>query len=180
MRIVPVGTVEALASSTTDLTLRLLPEGRPRGGGVDEGGFWLAQPTTAGMDLIAALEALDHEQAQRLLREHPELALNRDEEGCAAVHYAAEIADARLFAQVLAADPSLVDSQDNHGFTPLFVAVTAGHTDIVKLLVQKGAQLDHVDFDKHTAVHWAVVSGQVCRQLCHVIITNYFTSVRVT
>ncbi|CAD5233023.1 unnamed protein product [Bursaphelenchus xylophilus] len=113
------------------------------------------------MDLIRALESLDYDRARTLLRDHPELATNRDDEGCAAIHYAAEIPDLQLFVAVLEADPSLIDNQDHHGFTPLFVAVTAGHADIVKHLIGKGSQLDHVDMDKHTAVHWAVVSGQV-------------------
>lgn len=51
--------------------------------------------------------------------------------------------------------------QDTIGFTPLFIAVTAGNLEVIKLLIEKGTQLDHTDLDKHTVAHWAVVCGQL-------------------
>lgn len=52
-------------------------------------------------------------------------------------------------------------SQDDIGFTPLFVAVTSGNLEVLKLLVARNTQLDHVDLDRHTVVHWAVVCGHL-------------------
>lgn len=58
-------------------------------------------------------------------------------------------------------NPALIDAQDSTGFTPLFVAVMAGNIDNLDILIAGGAQLTHIDCDKHSAVHWAVVCAQV-------------------
>lgn len=62
---------------------------------------------------------------------------------------------------ILEIDPTLIDAQDSVGFTPLLIAVMAGNIDVAEFLLQRGAQLSHMDKDKHTAVHWAVVCAQV-------------------
>lgn len=41
------------------------------------------------------------------------------------------------------------------------MAVMGGRTDLVELLLSKGANIGHCDRDGHSAVHWAVVCGQV-------------------
>jgi ankyrin repeat protein len=111
--------------------------------------------------LLQALEAEDHLAANKILSENPAEASIRDGDNRAAIHYAAEMNNVYTFRRVLDADPSLVDCQDSSGFTPLFVCVTAGNVDVLTVLLERESQLDHVDFDKHTAVHWAVVCGQV-------------------
>lgn len=46
-------------------------------------------------------------------------------------------------------------------YTPLLVAAMSGNTSAIKMLLERGAQINHIDKDKHSAVHWAVVCGQV-------------------
>lgn len=58
-------------------------------------------------------------------------------------------------------NPALINVQDNAGFTPLFVAVMAGNIENLEVLIANNAQLTHIDFDRHSAVHWAVVCAQV-------------------
>ncbi|KAI6236692.1 hypothetical protein M3Y95_00184900 [Aphelenchoides besseyi] len=111
--------------------------------------------------LIDALENEDYEEAITLVAKDPALIVGRDASGRIALHYAAETANANVFRTLLDADSSLIDAQDSNGFTPLFVAVTANNVEVVRLLIERGTQLDQVDFDKHTAVHWAVVCGQL-------------------
>ena len=36
-----------------------------------------------------------------------------------------------------------VDTADDSGWTPLIIACSAGHTDIVHMLVEKGAKVRH-------------------------------------
>uniref|UniRef100_A0A914ZVM8 Uncharacterized protein n=2 Tax=Ascarididae TaxID=6250 RepID=A0A914ZVM8_PARUN len=74
---------------------------------------------------------------------------------------ASETADASTFKRILDLDPSLIDCQDQNGYTPLLVAAMSGNTSAIKMLLERGAQINHIDKDKHSAVHWAVVCGQL-------------------
>ncbi|CAJ0565828.1 unnamed protein product, partial [Mesorhabditis spiculigera] len=68
--------------------------------------------------------------------------------------------DNETFASIYEQDPSLVDSQDAYGYTPLMIAVMSGRTEVADFLIAKGSNLSHVDKDGHNVVHWAVVCGQ--------------------
>ena len=58
------------------------------------------------------------------------------------IHDAAESGDLEKVTALLAADPSLVNANDEHGTTPLFKAASEGHSEVVKLLLDKGASVD--------------------------------------
>ena len=53
------------------------------------------------------------------------------------------------------AEPSLLNEKDEEGYTPLHLAVIAGNGDIVKFLIQQGADINAVDNEMHSAIHWA-------------------------
>lgn len=37
----------------------------------------------------------------------------------------------------------------------------SGNVPAIKLMIENGIQINHIDKDKHSAVHWTVVCGQV-------------------
>lgn len=53
------------------------------------------------------------------------------------------------------AAPELIDSRDEDGFTPLHLAVIAGNMPLVTFLLANNADVNAVDNEKHTVVHWA-------------------------
>lgn len=53
------------------------------------------------------------------------------------------------------AAPDLVGSHDEDGFTPLHLAVIAGNMPLVTFLLANKADVNAVDSEKHTVVHWA-------------------------
>lgn len=53
------------------------------------------------------------------------------------------------------AAPELVEGQDEDGFTPLHLAVIAGNLSLVTFLLANKADVNAVDNEKHTVVHWA-------------------------
>jgi ankyrin repeat protein len=55
----------------------------------------------------------------------------------------------------LKAEPSLLNEQDEEGYTPLHLSVIAGNAAIVKFLISQGADINAVDNEMHSAVHWA-------------------------
>ena len=53
-----------------------------------------------------------------------------------------------------------VNKKDNDGMTPLLIAVTLGHKEIVELLIAKGADVNVADPFSMTPLHFAAVFGQ--------------------
>lgn len=65
---------------------------------------------------------------------------------------------------------ALLECQDNEGNTPLHLAVINGNLGLTKLLLRSGpngsgrhpsAQINLVDYELHSAVHWATVCGEL-------------------
>ncbi|CAE7638470.1 Ankrd49, partial [Symbiodinium microadriaticum] len=57
--------------------------------------------------------------------------------------------------RILHADPSSVNTADRNGWMPLHEAVRGGHTDLVKFLVEMGADIGAVTNGGGTALWWA-------------------------
>src|SRR5262249_54013381 len=51
------------------------------------------------------------------------------------------------------------DIADRFGKTPLYKAALAGHTEVVKLLLDKGAKIAAEGTDRRTPLHWAASKG---------------------
>lgn len=60
------------------------------------------------------------------------------------------------------AAPDLVDSRDEDGFTPLHLAVISGNMQLVTFLLANNADVNAVDNEKHTVVHWATGEFRFC------------------
>jgi ankyrin repeat protein len=59
------------------------------------------------------------------------------------LHGAAHDGNAEDLSVLLSSSPSLALEQDDNGWTALQIAVRSGNLDCVKLLVQKGADVNH-------------------------------------
>lgn len=55
----------------------------------------------------------------------------------------------------MSAAPDMLDTKDEDGYTALHLAVIAGNTPLLKLLLSKGADVNCLDNEGHSAVHWA-------------------------
>lgn len=53
------------------------------------------------------------------------------------------------------ADSNLLNTQDEEGYTPIHLAVINGNKDAVKRLITAGADLNCLDNEHHSCVHWA-------------------------
>ncbi|XP_065563053.1 serine/threonine-protein phosphatase 6 regulatory ankyrin repeat subunit A-like [Artemia franciscana] len=85
----------------------------------------------------------------------------QDATGKTVLHYCAEQADIRFAKEIVGRNPELVNNKDIDGFTALHLGVIAGNSDFVQLVLGCDADLESQDNELHTAVHWAIVCGDL-------------------
>lgn len=61
--------------------------------------------------------------------------------------------------QSLKIDPSVINQKDERGFTPLIMATYVGQTEIVKLLIQNGADINQKGAQGNTALMGVCFKG---------------------
>ncbi|CAL4141513.1 unnamed protein product, partial [Meganyctiphanes norvegica] len=104
--------------------------------------------------MVACQQGSDH-YVRQILTKKPEALHERDRTGKSALHYCAENTTLACIDQVVEAEPELLASKDEDGYSPLHLATIAGNKAVVKYLLAKGADVNALDNEKHTAVHWA-------------------------
>jgi ankyrin repeat protein len=75
---------------------------------------------------------------------------------------AAKAGESKIISAILDSDSSLVDTRDQHGWTLLCHAALHGHTELVRLLIERGA-----DVRLNKPIHYAGQRGhkEICRLL---------------
>ncbi|XP_043785143.1 ankycorbin isoform X3 [Apis laboriosa] len=107
--------------------------------------------------LMHACQQGDRARVLRLLKEQEETIGYRDRTLRSALHYCM---DAGTGGAVAAAAPELVNAPDAEGHTPLHLAVIAGDTQLVAVLLANGADVNAKDLEGHSVLHWATVCGE--------------------
>ena len=79
----------------------------------------------------------------------------------APIHDAAESGDLKKVQELLMTHPDWVDVLDEEGETPLLEAAEEGHLEVVLLLLERGANLNHQDRDGETALMEAAGESRV-------------------
>lgn len=72
-----------------------------------------------------------------------------------ALHYCAESASLTCADIFLSVAADLVDARDEDGYTPLHLAVIAGNRPLIKFLLSQNADVNSLDHERHSVVHWA-------------------------
>ncbi len=64
--------------------------------------------------------------------------------GCAttSIHEAAGLGDLEKVRALISADPAMVNARKDNGATPLWIAAQNGHLEVLKMLLDKGANLN--------------------------------------
>lgn len=82
------------------------------------------------------------------------------------LHDAAEAGDLKQVTALLAEHPDWLDSEDEEGETAMMEAAEEGHLEVVQLLLDKGAAINHQDADGETALMEAAQDDKLdCVQL---------------
>ncbi|KAK8026109.1 hypothetical protein PG990_003932 [Apiospora arundinis] len=104
------------------------------------------------------------------LRPQPEQLAASEERWLRPLHMAAQRGNLRILEILARHSPDLNDG-DSHGRTPLIHAVQGGHPEAVSILLASGAQLDRVDRERRSALHWAVLHRR--RDVLEVLLAHY-------
>ena len=80
-----------------------------------------------------------------------------DSFGCTALHWAAQRGDVNIAKILLDSQTNDVNCIDDEGKTPLHFSVIVGHLDMVKFLIERGADVDAVAGDGTTPIFHAVM-----------------------
>jgi RNA polymerase sigma factor (sigma-70 family) len=142
---------------------------------------------TTVVDLLQAARAGDIERVKMLLKADPRLLVARDPMGNTALimavnsghdaladllfdagvepglHEAAAIGDSDRVRAALEREPSQLDTDSPEGFTPLALAAHFGHLDVMRLLIDRGADVNRVATHRLavTPLHAALFGRQV-------------------
>ncbi|KAG1690303.1 Inversin-B [Nymphon striatum] len=108
--------------------------------------------------MIACSQGLASE-VKRLLPKSP--ITPKDITGKAALHYCTDRQSTDCAELLLQFDRSVIDFQDDEGYTALHLAVINGNIPVARLLLSKRADCNIVDKEKHSIVHWATVCGEL-------------------
>jgi 7,8-dihydropterin-6-yl-methyl-4-(beta-D-ribofuranosyl)aminobenzene 5'-phosphate synthase len=76
------------------------------------------------------------------------------------IHEAAAQGQLQTVQQLLESNPELATELSERGFTALHLATNGGHIDVMKLLLDTGAEINAGDRDGDAPVHWAAYAGQ--------------------
>ncbi|CAH1397054.1 unnamed protein product [Nezara viridula] len=72
--------------------------------------------------------------------------------------------------RILKEDPKNIDIQEEGGLTSLHWASIRGHVDVVKKLLEYGANVSSTDEDNNTALHMAALSGNL--EVVHILLVS--------
>ncbi|MCX5827124.1 MAG: ankyrin repeat domain-containing protein [Deltaproteobacteria bacterium] len=103
----------------------------------------------------------DAPQVLMTLEKEPELAYLKDKKGNSALIHAVANGHERIASVLLHITKQPDDVEPEKGFTPLLLAATDGHTAMVRLLLEHGANPNMKNFDGVTALHNAVFEKQI-------------------
>ena len=83
--------------------------------------------------------------------------------GCAPperrLHEAVTSGNVKSVVRLIEKQPDLIDSTDKLGWTPLHWAARSGQVEVVRMLIDSGADVNYADEKAGTPLHMAVYSG---------------------
>lgn len=106
-------------------------------------------------EFLMEIASLDFNEAENKVLENTSLVTQLDSNQRLLLHWAALLGKDRLVELLLKFKECEVDSADDTGATPLILATLKGALNICKMLVEKGANVNHANTNGHTAVQYA-------------------------
>lgn len=106
-------------------------------------------------DLLMSIAADDFNVAESKIHENGQLVTQKDSNQRLILHWAAVMGKERLVELLLTYKNCPIDDVDDTNATPLILATLKGSMSIVKMLLDRGANVNHRNANGHTSVKYA-------------------------
>lgn len=106
-------------------------------------------------DILMQIADEDFVKAESKILENTDLVIQKDANLRLILHWAAVKGKERLVEFLLKFEQCPIDQPDDTGATPLILATLKGSITICKMLIERGADINHRNFNGHTPVKYA-------------------------
>ncbi|XP_029976356.1 histone-lysine N-methyltransferase EHMT2 isoform X2 [Salarias fasciatus] len=109
------------------------------------------------------LEAIinNHIEVARYLIQNGACVYHTEEDGYTGLHHAAKLGNLETVNMLLETGQVDVNAQDSGGWTPIIWAAEHKHVDVIKSLLNRGADVTINDKELNVCLHWAAYAGNV-------------------
>ncbi|XP_053347114.1 histone-lysine N-methyltransferase EHMT2 isoform X1 [Clarias gariepinus] len=109
----------------------------------------------------ALLEAISNNQVEvtRFLIQSGACVYHAEEDGSTGLHHAAKLGNLEIVTLLLNTGQVDINAQDSGGWTPIIWAAEHKHTDVIRALLNRGADVTMKDKEMNVCVHWASFAG---------------------
>lgn len=109
------------------------------------------------------LEAIinNHMEVARYLIQNGACVYHTEEDGYTGLHHAAKLGNLETVNMLLETGQVDVNAQDSGGWTPIIWAAEHKHVDVIKALLNRGADVTINDKELNVCLHWAAYAGNV-------------------
>ncbi|XP_072530335.1 histone-lysine N-methyltransferase EHMT2 isoform X2 [Salminus brasiliensis] len=107
------------------------------------------------------LEAIINNQVEvaRFLMQSGACVYHVEEDGSTGLHHAAKLGNLEIVTFLLNTGQVDINAQDSGGWTPIIWAAEHRHTDIIRALLNRGADVTLKDKEMNVCLHWASFAG---------------------
>ncbi|XP_072304273.1 histone-lysine N-methyltransferase EHMT2 isoform X2 [Eucyclogobius newberryi] len=109
------------------------------------------------------LEAIinNHLEVARYLVQNGACVYHVEDDGYTGLHHAAKLGSLDIVKLLLETGQADVNAQDNGGWTPIIWAAEHKHVKVIKVLLNRGADVTINDKELNVCLHWAAYAGNV-------------------
>uniref|UniRef100_A0A8C2ZAN1 Euchromatic histone-lysine N-methyltransferase 2 n=1 Tax=Cyclopterus lumpus TaxID=8103 RepID=A0A8C2ZAN1_CYCLU len=109
------------------------------------------------------LEAIinNHIEVAHYLIQNGATVYHVEEDGYTGLHHAAKLGNLEIVNMLLETGQVDVNAQDNGGWTPIIWSAEHKHVDVIKVLLNRGADVTISDKELNVCLHWAAYAGNV-------------------
>ncbi|XP_038133002.1 histone-lysine N-methyltransferase EHMT2 [Cyprinodon tularosa] len=109
------------------------------------------------------LEAVinNHVDVARYLIQNGACVYHVEEDGYTGLHHAAKLGNLEIVNMLLETGQVDVNAQDNGGWTPIIWAAEHKHVEVIKSLLNRGADVSIKDKELNVCLHWAAYAGNI-------------------